>query len=163
MKKEWRWNNGRSLVLWLAVCCPCSLYVPYKLINRLAFETFDFQHLYPQVVIGSEEKSSALILFFFLTFFHCCWPKVSFSNPSSEHTYMAPSVYPLQSSSTILIHGFLSSNSLILEKEHTEPRWIYVCLCVQHMASFFRFCYDLMMLFSSNYCMLHLKALVLTV
>ena len=61
--------------------------------------------------------------YFFLTFFHCRWPDVSFSSPSSAHTCPAPSLNRLQSPSNVLIHGFLSSHGLILEKQPTQPSW----------------------------------------
>lgn len=61
---------------------------------------------------------------FFLTSIHCCWPDVSFSGLSSVHTwplhfthFKAPNLNP----STILIHGFLSSYCLILQKQGSEP------------------------------------------
>lgn len=75
------------------------------------------------LLLALRRELQHLHYFVFITFFSRCWPDVSFSSSSSSHAWLAPSFYPLQSSSAILIHGFLSSYGLILEKQCIEPGW----------------------------------------
>lgn len=57
--------------------------------------------------------------------FQPCWPVASFDKSWNAHNYLAFSLFTLQSYPSTLIHGFLSSHCLILEKQWTEPIWRY--------------------------------------